>query len=146
MGTLNPKLENKMPKAPTTKKAVSATAAVKKVPAVKKADAEKAPAAKKTAVKTAARKAAAAAGPVTTVIAKIDAGFGNQLFIRGSGYGLSWESGVLMTNTGPSEWIWKSDAVTGELEFKVLLNDQQWASGPNGVAFPGATVVLEPSF
>jgi hypothetical protein len=36
--------------------------------------------------------------------------------------------------------------VTSELEFKVLLNDEVWSTGPNGVVFPGATVVFEPGF
>jgi len=101
---------------------------------------------KKTAAKKTVRKTATKNAPATTVIAKIDAGFGNELFIRGSGGGLSWETGVLMDNTGPNEWMWKSASVTGELEFKVVLNDQHWASGPNGVVFPGATVVFEPGF
>jgi hypothetical protein len=36
------------------------------------------------------------AKPVTTIEAKIDVGFGNNLFVRGEGPGLSWEKG-----TGP---------------------------------------------
>jgi hypothetical protein len=146
-----------MPKQPS-KKAVRKTtraAAVKKTAvkktATKKVAAKKAApkktAVKKTAVKKVARKRAAKREPiVTTVIAKLDAGFGNELYIRGGSSGLTWDAGVLMENAGSDEWVWKSTAVTSELEFKVLVNDVTWSSGPNGVVFPGATVVFEPSF
>lgn len=149
-----------MAKAPTKKTAVKKTAAktaVKKTAAPKKTAAKKA-AVKKTATKqaapkkTAAKKVARKTAPVkrkpivTTVIAKIDAGFGNELTIRGGSSGLTWDAGELMTNTGASEWVWKSTSVTSELEFKVLINDEIWSAGPNGVVFPGATVVFEPTF
>jgi hypothetical protein len=157
-----------MPKVPSKKTASKATkpaavkkTAVKKVAAkkvvtktaVKKTAAKKAvsttstPAAKAAPKKAATRKAAVKRTPiVTTVIAKIDAGFGNELFIRGSSSGLTWDAGQLMTNAGSDEWVWKSTSVTSELEFKVLINDEVWSAGPNGVVFPGATVVFEPSF
>ena len=128
------------------KSAVKKTAAK----AVKKAVVKK-KAAKKAARKVPARKAAKKAAPsrkkeTTTVIARIDAGFGNGVYLRGSGAGLSWDEGVPMENTGSDEWVWRSDEVGAELEFKVLINDQQWSVGPNGVVFPGATVVFEPTF
>lgn len=121
---------------------------VKKAPAkkaVKKA-AKKAPA--KKAVKKVAKKRASTkkAKVVTTVIAKIDAGFGNEVYIRGNDSGLAWDAGVPMTNKSADEWVWSSEAVTSELEFKVLINDKNWSAGPNGVVFPGATVVFEPAF
>ncbi len=84
--------------------------------------------------------------PTTTIIARIDAGFGNDIYLRGSGAGLSWEEGALMENTRSDEWVWQSNEVDKELEFKVLINDHEWSGGPNGVVFPGATVVFEPSF
>jgi len=134
-------------KASTVKKTVAKKVATKKV-AAKQVAPVKTAAPKKVAVKkTAAKKTVAKKEPVvTTVIAKIDAGFGNQLFLRGNSSGLTWDSGTLMDNAGTDEWIWKSAAVTSELEFKVLLNDSVWSVGPNGVVFPGATVVFEPSF
>ncbi|MGC9450549.1 MAG: hypothetical protein ACP5I4_03805 [Oceanipulchritudo sp.] len=141
-----------MPTQPSKKAAGKTTraAAVKKTAVKKTATRKAAPtktATKKAAVKKVARKRAAKREPiVTTVIAKLDAGFGNHLYIRGNSSGLTWDAGVLMENTGSDEWIWKSAAVTSELEFKVLVNDKTWASGPNGVVFPGATVVFEPSF
>ena len=143
-------------KTSTAKKAVAKKVAAKKT-AVTKAPAKKTVAKKAPVKKAAPRKVAAkktatkAASPkrepiVTTVIAKIDAGFGNELTIRGSSSGLVWEAGILMENVGTDEWVWRSTAVTSELEFKVLLNDEAWSTGPNGVVFPGATVVFEPGF
>lgn len=144
------KTARKTVKAPAAKKtAVKKTAvtktAVKKTPAKKAA--VKKTAVKKTATRTTAKKPVIKREPiVTTVIAKIDAGFGNEVFIRGGSSGLTWDAGVLMENTGTDEWVWKSTAVTSELEFKVLINDEVWSIGANGVVFPGATVVFEPVF
>jgi hypothetical protein len=146
-------------KAPAKKtvKKVAAKKAVKKVAAkkapAKKVAAKKAPAKKvaaKKAVKKVAKKtvkkAAKKAAVVTKVIAKIDAGFGNQVYIRGNSTGLTWDAGILMTNVSADEWVWESTVVTSEVEFKVLINDSVWSLGPNGVVFPGATVVFEPAF
>ena len=132
-------------KAPTVKKTVAKKVVAKKA-AAKKVAVEKV-ATKKVAAKKVARKAAPKkVAIVTTVIAKLDAGFGNQVYIRGNSSGLTWDAGVLMENAGSDEWVWKSTAVTSELEFKVLVNDVTWSGGQNGVIFPGATVVFEPSF
>lgn len=140
----------------TVKKTVTKKVAVRKAAAKQAVVKETAPkkavlkeaAPKKVAVKKTARKAAAPKADlvVTTVIAKIDAGFGNQITIRGGDAGLSWENGLVMENAGADEWVWKSSALKSELEFKVLLNDEIWSTGPNGVVFPGATVVFEPAF
>jgi hypothetical protein len=135
------------PAAEKTAKKASKKAVVKKT--VKKTTTKKA--VKKTARKGPARKAAKKAAPPrtkkpTTIIARIDAGFGNGVYLRGNGAGLSWTRGALMENTGIDEWVWESDDVEGELEFKVLINDEQWSAGQNGVVFPGATVVFEPTF
>lgn len=125
-------------------KKVAVEKAAAKEPVAKKA-VTKTPA--KKAVKKVAKKAVRKKAPiVTTVIAKIDAGFGNELYIRGNSSGLKWDAGVAMENKSTDEWVWTSTAVTSELEFKVLLNDTVWSTGPNGVVFPGATVVFEPGF
>ena len=47
----------------------------------------------------------AAPKPLATKIeAQIDVRFGNALYIRGEGPGLSWESGVLMTCVSDDKW------------------------------------------
>jgi hypothetical protein len=142
----------------TEANAVVKTTTVKKVAATKKA------AVKKTAVKKAATKKTVpatvptpvAASPVTqpeviapattTIVAKCDCGFGNSLFLRGEGAGLSWESGVPMENSGADEWTWSSSEAVGEIEVKVLRNDSEWAVGDNITVPAGTKSVIEPTF
>lgn len=130
------------------KKAVSKEVTPKATPAqkavVKKAAAPKAPA-KKTATKKAPAKKPAAS-KLTTICAKIDVGFGNTLYLRGSGAGLSWDRGVAMGNTTSDEWKWTTDTAKSSIEFKILINDEIWSAGPNSVVAPGARVDVEPSF
>jgi hypothetical protein len=89
--------------------------------------------------------ATAAEPPATTIEAKIDVGFGNNLFLRGQGANLSWERGTPLTCVGPNTWRW-SARVTDDLTFKLLLNDRNWAVGENIVVRPGAQVEIAPKF
>jgi len=133
------------------KKAVTKKAAKK---AASKTTVKKAPA--KKAVKKAAAKQAAPAAPVkagpakkveqTSAIARVDVGFGNNLFIRGEGPGLSWDKGVLMENVSPYEWTWKTTRAKSDIEFKFLINDEQWADGDNLTVSPGGASISTPSF
>jgi hypothetical protein len=128
-------------KAPAKKSTVKVAA--KKAATVKKA------ARKAAAKKTAAKKATAPKPPqgnVTTVVAKGDIGFGNELFIRGEGNGLSWDEGKRMECVASDEWRFScTDAPTG-LAFKVLINDEIWAEGEDMTVPAGGTVVFEPAF
>ncbi len=126
-----------------TKKAAAPVKAVKKT-ATKKVAVKKA-AARKVATKKTAKKAAPVS-PITTIVAKVDVGFGNSLYLRGSGAGLSWDKGTLMGNAAADEWVWSSDSVKGALEFKVLINDEIWAVGDNAFVTKGDRIVIEPIF
>src|SRR5690625_3865408 len=84
--------------------------------------------------------------PETTVVAMIDVGFGNQLYIRGEGAGLSWETGALMSCKGSDCWEWTSENATEPFEFKILINDDVWAQGENIVAKPGRANLISPAF
>ncbi|MEX2380892.1 MAG: hypothetical protein WD490_00765 [Opitutales bacterium] len=86
------------------------------------------------------------AARVTSITAKVDVGFGNHLYIRGQGGGLSWEKGVLMQCEAPDLWRWNSDPGNGPIVFKLLVNDQHWAIGENAQVEPGEERVLEPGF
>ena len=83
--------------------------------------------------------------PVTTIEAKIDVGFGNQLFVRGEGAGLSWQHGLPLTCVDGKTWRW-SGAVNDKLTFKLLLNDQVWAQGDNVEVKPGHRAEVSPMF
>jgi hypothetical protein len=85
-------------------------------------------------------------GPRTMVQASIDVGFGNEIFIRGEGCGLSWEKGQLLTCIDQTQWEWSGKPTQGKVVFKLLLNDEIWAKGENVEIEPGKTVKIVPSF
>jgi hypothetical protein len=85
-----------------------------------------------------------AAKPVT-IEAKIDVGFGNALYLRGEGLGLSWNHGVPLTCVDGKTWKWTAEA-SEKLKFKLLLNDQVWSQGEDLVAAPGQKVEISPAF
>lgn len=127
---------------PAVKKAAAKTAAPKKA-AVKLA-----PAAPKKAARKAPAKASIAPPnqPKTTIIANIDVGFGNSLYLRGDAPGLSWSKGVPMDCASGSSWSISIAGVVETFEFKVLINDSYWSSGYNHSAVPGETIVVNPVF
>jgi hypothetical protein len=85
-----------------------------------------------------------AAAPIV-IEAKIDVGFGNNLFVRGQGAGLSWERGVQLENVDQKTWRLAVPA-TDKLQFKLLLNDSIWAQGEDVVATPGKKIEVTPAF
>lgn len=130
----------------TTTKTAAKKVAVKK--AVKAAAAKKAPAKKVAAKKAPAKKAAAKKAPVkkTTIIARVDVGFGNSLYLRGEGNGLSWNKGTPLENVGPYEWTFSTAQAKGDLSFKFLINDEKWAEGDNLTVAKGDTSISLPVF
>lgn len=84
------------------------------------------------------------AAPIT-IEAKIDVGFGNNLFVRGQGAGLSWERGLPLENVDSQTWRLTVPA-KDKLQFKLLLNDSVWAQGEDVVAAPGKKVEVIPAF
>lgn len=140
----------------TTKKAAKKVAA-KKTPAKKavKAAAQKAPVKKSPAKKAPAKKATkkvvaasngSAQDKTTSIIANVDVGFGNTLYIRGEGAGLSWDKGTALKNDSPYEWSFRTTAAKGEITFKFLINDEAWAEGDNLTVPAGGTSVTSPDF
>jgi len=85
--------------------------------------------------------------PKTTIVeAKIDVGFGNNLFLRGQGAaGLSWDRGTPLNCVDGKTWLWSGKA-DDKLKFKLLLNDTVWAKGEDLVAAPGQKVEVKPAF
>jgi len=122
----------------TTKKAATKKPAVKEK-AVKKV------AAKKT-VKVMKKTPAASPCDLTMIIAKVDAGWGNSVYIRGNGAGLNWEKGVLMQCVGDNEWLWEKKCVQDNFDFKFILNDEVWSIGENVVGKAGEIHTYHPTF
>lgn len=130
-------------KAPA-KKAVAPKAPAKKV--VAKKAAKKVVAKKAAPKKAAAKKPAKKATPKTTIVATVDVGFGNSLYLRGAAPGLSWSEGVPMDCNTDSSWSIDIAGVTTAFEFKVLINDEYWSAGYNEVAEPGKKTSVTPVF
>ena len=82
----------------------------------------------------------------TVVEATVDVGFGNAVYIRGQGAGLSWERGQPLNCTDDNKWVWSSDAARDTAIFKLLLNDQVWAQGEDLAVEPGKRVAVRPAF
>ncbi len=82
----------------------------------------------------------------TRITIKYDAGYSNQLYIRGKGANLSWEKGQPLKNTQPDEWIWETEAYFSTCEFKILINDRVYENGDNHHLNAGSTVLLTPHF
>lgn len=148
----------------TTQKKAAKTASKK---TVKKATIGKAPrksaneAAKKPAKKTAGESAKRAAprkpGPQTrqtpaatvqqtSILARVDVGFGNNLYVRGEGAELNWDQGILMENVSPYEWAFKTTQAKSGMVFKFLINDEVWAEGENLTVSAGGTSISSPVF
>lgn len=84
--------------------------------------------------------------PVTRVEAIADVGFGNGLFIRGQGDGLTWDQGVPLICVDGARWVWSTDRANGPVRFKLLLNDQRWSQGDDSVVSPGGKIEVSPVF
>lgn len=130
-------------KAPAKKAVIEAPAPKA---AVKKAAPKKAVAKKAVTKKAAAKKTAKKATPKTTIVATVDVGFGNTLYLRGAAPGLSWSEGVPMDCKADSSWSIDIAGVTTAFEFKVLINDEYWSAGYNEVAEPGKETSVSPVF
>jgi hypothetical protein len=75
----------------------------------------------------------------------MDVGFGNAIFLRGAGSGLTWDRGVPLVCVDGKTWRW-SQTVNGPITFKVLLNDTVWSTGNDLVVHPGEKVEVAPIF
>jgi hypothetical protein len=82
---------------------------------------------------------------VTTIDVKMDVGFGNAIFLRGQGSGLTWDRGIPLVCVDGTTWRW-SQAVTDPITFKILLNDKVWSAGKDLTVAPGQKLEVAPSF
>jgi len=80
------------------------------------------------------------------ITAKVDVGFGNALYIRGDGAGLTWNQGTLLSCAANDTWRIVLPSVDKPLAFKLVLNDEVWSTGDDYNAAPGDTVTVTPAF
>jgi hypothetical protein len=83
---------------------------------------------------------------VTTVTALIDVGFGNTLYLRGDGPGLSWDKGVPLQSVADDKWSIVLPESGRPVIFKFLLNDVTWCTGEDFTVAPGTSITLTPLF
>jgi hypothetical protein len=82
----------------------------------------------------------------TRITIHYDVGFGNALYIRGRGAGLSWDKGVPLKNAKADEWIWETSSPFSACEFKILLNDEIYEAGDNHPITQGTQLKYTPQF
>jgi hypothetical protein len=129
----------------TTKKAAApAVAAPKATKAPAKAPAKKAAA--PAAASATRRKSEQPEPPATFISARVDIGFGNHLYLRGEGPGLSWDHGIAMDCIAADGWAATLKGASTPVVFKVLINDVTWCTGNDYVVEPGQSVTVTPTF
>lgn len=135
-------------KKPAKKKAAAPAAASKPVsaPALTPRVAAERPATPVAPTEPAVVKSVAPAAVQTRIIAKVDVGYGNTLFVRGDGPGLSWSQGVPMECVAADQWEFTIGEAARPVSFKVLINDMTWCTGPDSVAASGSTTTITPEF
>lgn len=146
-----PQVKSVVPK-PVEPKPVKKTAAAPRKKAEPKAKAPAAPAPVPAApvvapaVKAAAAPAAKPVRKPTVIAARINIGFGNTLFVRGEGPGLSWDRGLAMDCLADDLWSVSLPGSANGVVFKFLVNDLSWSAGSDFVVASGESVELTPSF
>jgi len=89
--------------------------------------------------------AAVSNGALTTIEVKRDVGFGNAVFMRGQGAGLTWERGLPLVNVDAQTWRW-SGLAKDPITFKLLINDEIWSAGGDLMIKPGQKLEVAPEF
>ena len=128
---------------------MKSTSKTKKSPApATSASLAPAPAPKITRVPLAKKNGSSSAAPaaLTVITAKIDVGFGNTLYIRGAGPGLTWNKGVPLVCAADDAWTISLPGATSPVVFKFLINDSTWSRGEDYSSAPGSTAELAPTF
>ena len=89
---------------------------------------------------------AAAPSPALTIIdVKLNVGFGNAVFLRGQGAGLTWERGLPLDCVDAQTWRWCGMA-KDPITFKLLINDKVWSAGNDLRIAPGQKIEVAPEF
>jgi hypothetical protein len=84
-------------------------------------------------------------GAVATIDVKMDVGFGNAIFLRGQGSGLTWDRGIPLVCVDGKTWRW-AQTVNTPIKFKILLNDKVWSEGSDLTIAPGQKLEVAPHF
>lgn len=80
------------------------------------------------------------------IVANVDVGYGNTLFLRGEGGGLSRQVGIAMNCDDANSWSWTGGSSDERITFKFLINDQVWSAGDDLTVEQGQTSTSTPEF
>jgi hypothetical protein len=80
------------------------------------------------------------------IVAKVNVGWGNSVYLRGEGGCLNWDMGVPMICSGDDRWVWCCHEDECPRQFKFLRNDLDWAIGDNEVMSGAEITVCNPKF
>ena len=89
---------------------------------------------------------AKAKGSRVTLVAKVDVGFGNSVYVRGDQPYLHWEKGIPLGCIASDRWEIVLTGVERPFQFKFLRNNECWCEGENYTASPGDTITPSPVF
>ncbi len=81
-----------------------------------------------------------------TIVARVNVGWGNSVYLRGKGGALNWDVGIPMYCAGDDRWVWCCHADQAPTQFKFLRNDQDWSLGENEIMSGADIVVCSPKF
>ena len=82
----------------------------------------------------------------TRFLAQANPAVNQFLSVRGNLAPLSWDLGFPMQRTTIGQYGFTSTELTGDFEFKILLDDQTWQTGPNVQGKGGTTQMVMPTF
>lgn len=83
----------------------------------------------------------------TAIIASVFIGIGNKPFVRGSGAGLKWDSGIAMEFEEIGKWRWIAPAdMEDSVEFQLFRNDEDPDTAGKYTLAPGQQLNLSPLF
>ena len=80
------------------------------------------------------------------ILVKANVGFGNALYVRGHGAGLSWKKGTPLVCISDDTWGIVLSGVRKPFVFKLLLNDLKWSTGEDYFGGPGDQITVTPLF
>lgn len=82
----------------------------------------------------------------TRITAESDPGADHFLSLRGDTAPLDWDRGFPMRAVKPGEHVFVTTEIAAPFEFKALLDDTTWQTGPNVEGVAGAAQVVMPVF
>ena len=82
----------------------------------------------------------------TRILAQANLGTNQFSSIRGNVAPLSWDLGFPLQRIMPGQHRFVSTELTGNFEFKILIDDQTWQTGPNTSGTSGMDQIVTPTF